>query len=108
MTPFIPKKSAMWPELCCMPLAPFHLFSPALVIRRQQQQPEFNNIEHVWDALRRRVAALNPPPQTIATLSTAFEKQRLALHIELLDHNIESITHHCMCCIASQGDHMPY
>ncbi|GBN25947.1 hypothetical protein AVEN_273348-1 [Araneus ventricosus] len=60
-------------------------------------------IEHVWDALRRRIAALNPPPQTLATLAAALQEQWLALPTELIDRIIDSITHRCTCGIASRG-----
>ncbi|GBL96397.1 hypothetical protein AVEN_43715-1 [Araneus ventricosus] len=47
------------------------------------RSPNLNPIEHVWDALGRCIAALNPPT-------------------ELIDHIIDSITHHC---IASGGSY---
>ncbi|GBN76007.1 Transposable element Tc1 transposase [Araneus ventricosus] len=56
------------------------------------RSPDLNPIEYVWDALGRRIAALNPPPQTLATLPT-----------ELIYRIFDSITHRCMCCIASGG-----
>ena len=69
---------------------------------------DLNPIEHAWDALGRRIAALNPPPRTLATLSTALQEQWLSLPTELIDCLIDSITHRCVCCIASRGDHTPY
>lgn len=72
------------------------------------RSPDLNPIEHVWDALGRRVAALNPPPQTLAALATALQDQWLSLPMELTDRVIESITHRCLCCLASRGDHIPY
>lgn len=80
-------------------------------IQRMQwpaRSPDLNPIEHVWDALGRRIAALNPPPRTLATLSTALQEQWLALPTDLIDRIIDSITHRCMCCIAARGDHTPY
>ncbi|GBL94666.1 hypothetical protein AVEN_83981-1 [Araneus ventricosus] len=71
------------------------------------RSPDLNPIEHVWDNLGRRIAALNPPPQTLATLATALQEQWLSLPTELIDRIIDSITHRCMCCIASRGDHTP-
>ncbi|KFM62725.1 Transposable element Tcb1 transposase, partial [Stegodyphus mimosarum] len=70
--------------------------------------PDLNPIEHVWDALGRRLAALNPTPQTFAALETALQEQWLLLPMELIDRIIEGITHRCICCIASRGDHIPY
>ncbi|KFM62659.1 Transposable element Tc1 transposase, partial [Stegodyphus mimosarum] len=70
--------------------------------------PDLNPIEHIWDALGRRLAALNPPPQTLTALATALQEQWLSLPMELIDRIIESITYHCMCYIASRGDHIPY
>ncbi|KFM67455.1 Transposable element Tcb1 transposase, partial [Stegodyphus mimosarum] len=53
---------------------------------------DLNPIEHVWDALQRRLAALKPSPQTIAMLATALQKLWLSLPMELIDRIIESIT----------------
>ncbi|GBM65998.1 hypothetical protein AVEN_152202-1 [Araneus ventricosus] len=36
---------------------------------------DLNPIEHVWDALERHIAALNPPPQKLATPATALQEQ---------------------------------
>ncbi|XP_054708442.1 nephrin-like [Uloborus diversus] len=55
--------------------------------------PDLNPIEHVWDALGRRLAALNPPPQTFAALDTALQEQWLPLPEEQIDCIIDSITH---------------
>ncbi|KFM68527.1 Transposable element Tcb1 transposase, partial [Stegodyphus mimosarum] len=72
------------------------------------RSPDLNPIERVWDALGRRLAALSPPPQTLAALATALQDQWLSLPMELIGRIFESITHHCMCCIASRGDHIPH
>ncbi|KFM68256.1 Transposable element Tcb1 transposase, partial [Stegodyphus mimosarum] len=73
-----------------------------------QLDPDLNPIENVWDALERRLAALYPPAQTLAALATPLQEQWLSLPMELIDRIIESITHRCMCCIASRGDPIPY
>ncbi|KFM62471.1 Transposable element Tc1 transposase, partial [Stegodyphus mimosarum] len=72
------------------------------------RSPHLNPIEHVWDALGRRLAALNPPPQTTSALATALQEQWLSLPMELIDRIIESNTDRCMCFIASRGDHIRY
>ena len=80
-------------------------------IQRMQwpaRSPVLNPVEHVWNALGRRISALNPPPRTLPTLSTALQEQWLALPTDLIDRIIDSITHRCMCCIAARGDHTPY
>ncbi|GBM35827.1 Transposable element Tc3 transposase [Araneus ventricosus] len=66
-------------------------------MERPARSPDLNPNEYVWDALERRIATLNPPPQTLATLCK-----------ELIDRIIDSITHRCMCCITSRVDHTPY
>lgn len=70
--------------------------------------PRTYSIRHLWDALGRRVAALNSPPQTPNMLTTLLLEQWLVLPSELLDCIIDNTTHRCMGCIASRGDHTPY
>ncbi|GFW54093.1 transposable element Tcb1 transposase [Trichonephila clavipes] len=41
--------------------------------------PDMNPIEHVWDALGRRVAGRQPPPQTLQELERALLEERGAL-----------------------------
>ena len=72
------------------------------------QSLDLNPIEHLWDALWRRLAALYPLPHTFAELATVLQKQWLSLPMELINRIIESIIHRCMCCIASRGDYIPY
>ncbi|GBO35447.1 hypothetical protein AVEN_160172-1, partial [Araneus ventricosus] len=62
-------------------------------MERLSRSPDLNPIEHVWDALGRRIAALNPPPQTLAMLATALQEQWFSLPTELIDRVINSITH---------------
>ncbi|GBN25385.1 Transposable element Tcb1 transposase [Araneus ventricosus] len=64
--------------------------------------PDPSPIKHVWDALGKCIAALNPPPQTLAT---ALQEQWLSLPMEPIHSIIDSITHRC---IAPRGDHSPY
>ena len=49
-----------------------------------------NPIEHLWDALGRRLAVLNPPSQTLAELATVLQEQWLSLPMELIDRIIEN------------------
>ncbi|GBM79995.1 hypothetical protein AVEN_108647-1 [Araneus ventricosus] len=72
------------------------------------RSPDLSPIEHVWDALGRRISAPNPPPQTLATLATDLPEQWHSLPTELIDRIIDSITLRCMCSIASRRDHTPY
>ncbi|GBN13953.1 hypothetical protein AVEN_91369-1 [Araneus ventricosus] len=42
------------------------------------RSPDLNPIENVWEALGRLIAALNPPPQTLATPATVLQEQWLS------------------------------
>ena len=86
-----------------------HLLQETIMcMGRPARFQDLNPNEHVWDTLERRLDALNPPTHTLATLSTALQKQGLSLLMEQIHLIIKSITHRCMYCIASRGDHIPY
>lgn len=54
-------------------------------VNRSARSPDLSTIEHVWDALRRRIAARNPPTETLATLATALrELQAVAAELQQL------------------------
>ena len=72
------------------------------------QYLNLNPIEHLSDALGRRLAALNSPPQTLAELAIVFQEQWLSVNMELIDRITESITHRYICRSVSRCDHIPY
>ena len=72
------------------------------------RSPDLNPIEHVWDALGRRIAALNPPPTTLQGLRTALTQQWALLPTALINTIILSMEHRCRACIAARSDHTPY
>ncbi|GFW43521.1 transposable element Tcb1 transposase [Trichonephila clavipes] len=55
--------------------------------------PDMNPIEHVWDALGRRVADRQPSPQTLQELERAL---------------IDSMPQRCSMLLAVRGNHTPY
>ena len=80
-------------------------------IRRMEwpaRSPDLNPIEHVWDALGRRIAARPNAPMTIQHLSNALIEEWNALPQGLITILVESIGSRCRACIAVRGDHTPY
>ena len=80
-------------------------------IRRMEwpaRSPDLNPIEHVWDALGRRIAARPNAPMTIRQLSNALIEEWNALPQELIINLVESMGSRCRACIAVRGDHTPY
>nr|CDJ85919.1 putative DNA-mediated transposase [Haemonchus contortus] len=80
-------------------------------IRRMEwpaRSPDLNPIEHVWDALGRRIAARPNAPVTIQQLSIALKEEWNALPQELITNLVESMGSRCRACIAVRGDHTPY
>lgn len=72
------------------------------------RSPDLNPIEHMWDALGRRVAGLVPPPQTLHDLQRSLSQQWTLIPNELVDNLIGSMRRRCEACIAVRGDHIPY
>ena len=63
--------------------------------------PDLNPIEHVWDMLRQRVAARQPPLTRIEELRTAWLAEWCILSQDQLDNLILSMPRRCTVCVAS-------
>ncbi|GFX78968.1 transposable element Tc1 transposase [Trichonephila clavipes] len=72
------------------------------------RSPDLNPIEHVWDFLGRRLAALTLPPVTIRELRLALQEEWAAMPQQRIDTFILSMSRRCETCLAVRGDHIPY
>ena len=70
--------------------------------------PDLNPIEHLWDALGRRVVGLLPPPQTLRELKKALIRQWQLLPSNSLEFLIEGMGRRCQACMIARGGHIPY
>ncbi|GFW13842.1 transposable element Tcb2 transposase [Trichonephila clavipes] len=67
--------------------------------------PDMNPIEHVWDALGRRVAGRQPPPQTLRELERALLEEWDRIPQLVINSLIDSMPQSSMCspCAPPQG-----
>ncbi|UYV77201.1 hypothetical protein LAZ67_15000099 [Cordylochernes scorpioides] len=73
------------------------------------RSPNLNPIEHVWDALGRRIGARHPSPRTLVELRTVLLEECGLLPLDLLQSLVNSIRARCETLIAVRGDHnTPY
>ncbi|GFS70416.1 transposable element Tcb2 transposase [Trichonephila clavipes] len=70
--------------------------------------PDLNPIEHVWDMLRRRIAARPRPPATVRDLEIALLEEWNSIPQSLIDNLIASMANRCAAVSAVRGDHTPY
>ncbi|GFT04164.1 transposable element Tcb2 transposase [Trichonephila clavipes] len=70
--------------------------------------PDMNPIEHVWDALRRRVAGRQPPPQTLQELERALLEEWDRIPQLVINSLIDSMSHRCSTLLAVRENHTPY
>ncbi|GFX72716.1 transposable element Tcb2 transposase [Trichonephila clavipes] len=70
--------------------------------------PDMNLIEHVWDALGRRVACSEPPPQTLQELERALLEEWERIPQLVINSLIESIPYRYSTLLAVRGNHTPY
>ncbi|GFX97872.1 transposable element Tcb2 transposase [Trichonephila clavipes] len=70
--------------------------------------PDMNPIEHVLEAVGRRVAGRQPPPQTLQELERALleEWDRIPPHV--INSIIDSMPQRCSTLLAVRGNHTPY
>ncbi|GFX78573.1 transposable element Tcb2 transposase [Trichonephila clavipes] len=67
-----------------------------------------NPIEHVWDALRRRVAGRQPPPQTLQELERALLEEWDRIPQLVINSLIDSMPQRCSTLLAVRGNHTLY
>ncbi|GFX59243.1 transposable element Tcb2 transposase [Trichonephila clavipes] len=70
--------------------------------------PEMNPIEHVWDALGRRVAGRQPPPQTLQELERALLEEWDRIPQLVIKSLIDSMPQRCLTLLTVRGNHTPY
>ncbi|GFS94831.1 transposable element Tcb2 transposase [Trichonephila clavipes] len=67
-----------------------------------------NPIEHVWDALGRRVAGRQPPPQTLQELERALLEEWDKIPQLVINSLIDSMLQKCSTLLVVRGNHTPY
>ncbi|GFW88930.1 transposable element Tcb2 transposase [Trichonephila clavipes] len=70
--------------------------------------PDMNPIEHIWDALGRRVAGLQPSPQTLQELERALLEEWDRISQLVINILIYSMPQRCSTLLAVRGKHTPY
>ncbi|GFX63333.1 transposable element Tcb1 transposase [Trichonephila clavipes] len=70
--------------------------------------PDLYPIEHVWDMLGRRIAALQPHPTCLPDLRWALLDEWCNIPQDQIDNLILTMPMRCKACIASSGKHTPY
>ncbi|GFW30379.1 transposable element Tcb2 transposase [Trichonephila clavipes] len=70
--------------------------------------PDLNPIEHVWDALGRRVAGRQLPPQTLKELERALLEEWDRIPQLVINSLIDSMPQRCSTLLAVRGNHTPY
>ncbi|GFU00523.1 transposable element Tcb2 transposase [Trichonephila clavipes] len=70
--------------------------------------PDMNPIEHVWDALGRRVACRQPPSQTLQELGRAILEEWDRIPQLVINSLIDSMPQRCSTLLAVRGNHTPY
>ncbi|GFX97999.1 transposable element Tcb2 transposase [Trichonephila clavipes] len=69
---------------------------------------DLNPIEHVWDALGRRVAGHQPPPQTLQELERALLGEWDRIPQLVINSLFDFMPQRCSMLLAIRGNHTPY
>ncbi|GFW48896.1 transposable element Tcb2 transposase [Trichonephila clavipes] len=70
--------------------------------------PDMNPIEYVWDALGRRVAGHQPPPQTLQELERALLEEWDRIPQLVINSLIDFMPQRCSALLAVRRNHTPY
>ncbi|GFV62360.1 transposable element Tcb1 transposase [Trichonephila clavipes] len=70
--------------------------------------PDMNPIEHVWDALGKRVAGRQPSPQTLQELKRALLEEWDRIPQLVINSLIDSMPQRCSTLLTVRGNHTLY
>ncbi|GFS66342.1 transposable element Tcb1 transposase [Trichonephila clavipes] len=70
--------------------------------------PDMIPIEHVWDALGRRLAGRQPPLQTLQELERALLEEWDRIPQLVINSLIDSMPERCSTLLVIRGNHLPY
>ncbi|GFW07009.1 transposable element Tcb2 transposase [Trichonephila clavipes] len=77
-------------------------------MERPACSPGMNPIEHVWNALGRRVAGRQPPPQTLQELTTAHLEEWDSIPQLVINSLIDSMPQSCSTFLTVRGNPTSY
>lgn len=67
------------------------------------RSPDLNPIEHVWDALGRRLRKRNPQPDNLQELAVVLAEEWTLIDQQIIDNCITSMPRRCQAVIAARG-----
>ncbi|GFV71591.1 transposable element Tcb2 transposase [Trichonephila clavipes] len=70
--------------------------------------PDIDPIDHVKDALGRRVAGRQPPPHTVEELERALLEEWGGIPQLVINSHIDSMPQRCSTLLDVRGNHTPY
>ncbi|GFY22509.1 transposable element Tcb2 transposase [Trichonephila clavipes] len=93
----------------CANLVEDFLFEEGIVrMEWPASSPDMNPTENVWDALGRRVAGHQPPPQTLQELERALLEEWDRKPQLVINSLIDFMPQWCSALLAVRGNHTPY
>ncbi len=70
--------------------------------------PDMSSIEHVWDALDRRIRQHVPVPANIQQIHTAIEEEWITIPQATINNLIKSMRRRCVALREANGGHTRY
>ncbi len=95
-------------QMCHVDNRKLHGLKVTSVWARPAYSPEMSPIEHVWDALDRRIRQRVPVPANIQQLCTAIEEECTNIPQATINNLINSMRRRCVALHEANGGHTRY